>query len=290
MRFLMRVFLVVFLVVPLQANADTASGPAMWRLQTGEATITFLGSFHLIPPELAWQDERVVSTLEDADSVVFEVDMEVAADPAVAQRMLAAGSLPAGETLAQHLSPEEYAEFSAICTKMGVPVSAVAAFKPWFAGMVLSIIQMQAMGFDPEAGVDSVLDKVARSMGKKMGALETIDDQDNALLALDGLSSDEVMDDATKGLGDPDYILKMLNLWFTGDAEGLEAFMLDDLMKYPTVYEALLVNRNSRWIAPIERMLRDGGRHFVVVGAAHLVGDDSVISMLRAKGYEIKRF
>jgi uncharacterized protein len=294
MQFLRRAFLFFFLVVPLQTQAqtvaDAASGPAMWQLQTEGATITFLGSFHLISPGLAWQDSRVNTALNAADSVVFEIDMALAEDPAMAQRMLAAGSLPEGEVLSQHLSADQYAELSAICMKLGIPVTVIDGYKPWFAGMVLSIVHMQIMGFDPDAGADVVLDKAARSMGKTMGALETIDDQINALAALDDLSADDIMKDSTREFDDPEYLTKMLELWYTGDVAGLQEFMLDELMEYPGLYEALLVNRNSRWIAPLERMIAGGGSHFVIVGAAHLVGEDSVIAMLRAKGHVIKRF
>jgi len=35
-------------------------------------------------------------------------------------------------------------------------------------------------------------------------------------------------------------------------------------------------------------MLADGRRHLVVVGALHLVGPDSVVELLRARGLEVE--
>ena len=52
------------------------------------------------------------------------------------------------------------------------------------------------------------------------------------------------------------------------------------------VYETLLVGRNRRWVPQIEACLA-AQRCFVVVGAAHLVGPDSVVAMLKAKGYTV---
>ena len=42
--------------------------------------------------------------------------------------------------------------------------------------------------------------------------------------------------------------------------------------------------------APLEKLIGSGGNHFVVVGAAHLVGGDSIITMLRSRGYAIERY
>jgi len=43
-------------------------------------------------------------------------------------------------------------------------------------------------------------------------------------------------------------------------------------------------------VPKIEALIRQGGTYFVVVGAGHLVGDQSVIAMLRAKGYAVERY
>jgi len=54
------------------------------------------------------------------------------------------------------------------------------------------------------------------------------------------------------------------------------------------VYETLLVGRNRRWVPQIEDCLSQQ-KCFVVVGAAHLVGSDGLVAMLRAKGYTVKQ-
>ena len=51
--------------------------------------------------------------------------------------------------------------------------------------------------------------------------------------------------------------------------------------------EALLVQRNNAWMQIIEPMFRDDDTEFVLVGAAHLVGEDGLLSQLQAKGYTI---
>ena len=49
------------------------------------------------------------------------------------------------------------------------------------------------------------------------------------------------------------------------------------------MYQRLLVDRNRNWLPKIEALFARPGRAFIVVGAAHLVGADGLISMLRAQ-------
>ena len=49
----------------------------------------------------------------------------------------------------------------------------------------------------------------------------------------------------------------------------------------------LLVARNRNWVPQLKAMLASGKTHFVTVGIGHLVGRDSVVAMLRAKGYRV---
>jgi uncharacterized protein YbaP (TraB family) len=57
----------------------------------------------------------------------------------------------------------------------------------------------------------------------------------------------------------------------------------------PAVYDSLLRQRNLKWMPQIEAMLRDSDREFVLVGAAHLVGEDGLLEMLQARGYDVSQ-
>jgi uncharacterized protein YbaP (TraB family) len=47
------------------------------------------------------------------------------------------------------------------------------------------------------------------------------------------------------------------------------------------------VDRNNKWVRDIEGYLNGSGNTMVVVGAAHLVGDNSVVNLLRKRGYKV---
>jgi hypothetical protein len=77
--------------------------------------------------------------------------------------------------------------------------------------------------------------------------------------------------------------------WKSGDAPTVERIVLEDLKEEPAIYERLLVARNRNWLPQLEALFNRSGRAFVVVGAAHLIGPDGLIAMLRDRGYQLEQ-
>ena len=51
----------------------------------------------------------------------------------------------------------------------------------------------------------------------------------------------------------------------------------------------IVVERNRRWLGDIERLVQTGSGAMVVVGAAHLVGKQSLVELLKAKDYSVEQ-
>jgi uncharacterized protein YbaP (TraB family) len=66
----------------------------------------------------------------------------------------------------------------------------------------------------------------------------------------------------------------------------MERIALSDMNDAPEVYETLLAGRNRRWMPKVESCIQTS-RCFVVVGAAHLLGSDGLIALLKARGYSV---
>jgi uncharacterized protein YbaP (TraB family) len=67
----------------------------------------------------------------------------------------------------------------------------------------------------------------------------------------------------------------------------MEELYIKDLKLYPKLYQTLIVDRNNKWVRNIEGYLNGSGNTMVVVGAAHLVGVDGLINLLRKRGYKV---
>jgi uncharacterized protein len=62
----------------------------------------------------------------------------------------------------------------------------------------------------------------------------------------------------------------------------------EDLARNDRARPAELSSRTAAWVAPLETILSAPGEHFVAVGAAHLLGTDGLVALLRARGWRVE--
>ena len=79
----------------------------------------------------------------------------------------------------------------------------------------------------------------------------------------------------------------LLVVYKAGDIEELYKLILNSTMEYGKYEEALLLERNRRWIPRIENIILEMPT-FVAVGAGHLGGPEGVIALLRERGYTVQ--
>ena len=82
---------------------------------------------------------------------------------------------------------------------------------------------------------------------------------------------------------------EMADAWRDGRLDTLGKELLADFDDFPSLYDPLVTNRNKAWVRSLERYGNDGRRYLVVVGGLHLVGPNSVIDMLKARGHVVRR-
>lgn len=70
---------------------------------------------------------------------------------------------------------------------------------------------------------------------------------------------------------------------------GLETWQSDsdDLARADRQRAAILTDRNLAWIPRLEAIFAEPGLHFVAFGAAHLLGEDGVVALLRRRGWTV---
>jgi uncharacterized protein YbaP (TraB family) len=275
-----------------EAEASHGAGePAVWTLADEDTTIRIMGTVHFLRPELDWRSERIDTALAEADTLVFEADVS---SPDAASEMMAFVSSHAlftdGRQLTSLLDEAETEELKAALDYLGFPLGAMETFRPWYAAVNLSVLQMQKDGFDPSAGVEQVLEKEAAAAGKDFAYLETIEEQ---LGRFANLPDDEQVDFLISSAESVEEGSEMLDVlvseWEDGDVAGLAALMSNpEMMGSEAIYDALLKERNQDWVPKIAAMLDEPGTVLIAVGAGHLAGKDSVIELLRADGYEVE--
>nr|WP_321360523.1 TraB/GumN family protein [uncultured Hyphomonas sp.] len=275
-----------------EAEASHGAGePAVWRLADEDTTIYIVGTVHLLRPDLDWRSEEIDTALDEAGTLVFEADVS---SPQAASEMMDFVSKHAlftdGRQLTSLLDEDETAELKAALDYLGFPLGAMETFRPWYAAVNLSVLQMQKDGFDPSAGVEQVLEREGKAADKNFAYLETIEEQ---LGRFADLPDDEQVDFLMSSAGSVEEGSEILDVlvdeWEDGDVAGLAALMSNpEMMGSEAIYDALLKDRNEDWVPKIEAMLDAPGTVLIAVGAGHLAGEDSVIELLRADGYEVE--
>ena len=124
--------------------------------------------------------------------------------------------------------------------------------------------------------------------GKDILTLETIEEQLGFLDSLSAPIQADLVEQTLLELDTLETIMgTMVNAWQTGDVPTFEGLILEGFVDFQEAYDALLVQRNQNWIPDIEALINQPEDYLVVVGAAHLVGDNSVVQLLQDKGYVV---
>jgi hypothetical protein len=79
----------------------------------------------------------------------------------------------------------------------------------------------------------------------------------------------------------------LVQAWGAGDVARMDGIIDREFAGNPESKARLLTDRSREWTAKIEKMAGEWRNFFVVVGAAHLSGPDSVPALLRKDGFTV---
>jgi uncharacterized protein YbaP (TraB family) len=263
----------------------------LWKVTSKQGgTVYLAGSVHLLSARYYPLNPAFDTAFNASDLLVEEVDMGQMLAPESQLLMLTRGMLPAGQSLDKILSPPTYAAVSAKLTELGMPIGPLNSFKPWALALTLQALEWQKAGFEPDLGLDKHFYDMAQAARKKSQGLETVEFQvsrfnDMPMALQERLLAQTLNDVETTQTS----FTKLADAWKAGDADGVEAIVLRELKAEPEMYQRLLLERNRAWLPQIEALFTRPKPAFVVVGAAHLVGSDSLQQMLRARGYAVEQ-
>jgi len=293
-----RLFLFVFLAVtilvaagPLQAGEKPIF---MWQVKSETATVSLVGSIHVGKPDFFPLAEPFETAFAAAPVLAVEVDMT---DPANLQKsgllVMQKGMLPGDTTLKDRLSPELWKRLEKYAAENNMNLSMYSKFKPGLVAMIMVLEEYKKVGFDPELGIDKHFLDSATEQGKEIRELETIEAQLDQFFSIDDQLDDILMAEFLDQMDDIVAMTdEMVALWKSGDADGLDKFLQDQMGEDPAMeefYRALLDDRNVGMADKIDEWLKADTDIYVVVGAGHFSGKMGIISLLEDKGYKVEQ-
>jgi uncharacterized protein len=270
--------------VVLGAALPAAAEPALWKLEGAHATVYLFGTVHTLRPQTNWRSPKVDAAFS-ASKTLYE-ELENTGDQSALQALVAQYGLDPSHPLSGKLDAGSKAKLDAVASKLGAPVAQLDTLRPWTVTLVISSLSTAKAGFDPNDAVDLKLKALASEQGKAVAGFETMEQQIRGLADLPEPVQIQMLlaalDEADKGAPLLDQVVAA---WTAGDLDRLEVLTIQNAKRnYPEAYARLFVDRNQRFAAQIETLLKGDGVYFVAIGAGHLVGPDSVQADLSKDG------
>lgn len=290
-RHSMRIALLILMMVTVSPAAARPGGPAIWEYQGGSGTVLMLGSVHLLRQQDYPLPASVDAAYAAADTLVMEIDTS-SVDPLSVQMLITGlGTLEEGRSMRSVMGQRDFDRANRLATEMGFDLVMMDRFEPWFAALTIMNLQMMRVGFNPQIGLESHLSGRAARDGKPIIGLETMEFQLRLFDAMpERVQSRLLLQTLEEAESLETEMDAMIRSWRDGDSAGLARMMGRNFAGYPEVYEALVTRRNRDWSRQVIEMGDRPGTYLVVVGALHLVGDDSLIRMLEQRGRPVARW
>jgi uncharacterized protein len=284
--------IITLVVAPV--HAQQAGKPqtkhSLWKVEGRTNALYLFGSIHFLKKEFYPLPQPIEDAYKQAQVVVFEVDLGEMEAPENQVKMVQIGQYPEGQTLKGNLSQETYAKLEAYLTEAGLPAAVFDPLRPWMVAVALIGSELIKLGYDPQQGVDKYFYSKAKKDKKEIVPLETLDFQLSFFTGMTKQEEEAMLRETLQEIANFKKDLQgIIDAWKTGDSKALEKFMFEAMKDYPALHKKLLIDRNKQWVDKLQKLQASGKTVFVVVGAAHLVGKESVIDLLNAKGLKARQ-
>jgi uncharacterized protein len=268
----------------LGARADTPLH-SLWALHGKHNTVYVLGSIHTLRASDYPLPAAVMEAYRDSRALIMEINLDEIDSADVQSEMMQSAALPQGKSLAGILGPARYARAQSLARDVGLDLSMFDQFAPWFAAEAISQLQLMQLGFDPQSGVEMYFKGLSGADGKTIGGLETAHEQ---IALFENMPLEEqaqyLMSSLEQAHDLPREVNDMVRAWRSGDTVWFQSEVKSDIGSDPALYQSFVVARNRKWIARIEALLNEDRNYLIIVGTAHLVGDEGVIALLKKDG------
>jgi uncharacterized protein YbaP (TraB family) len=285
------VIMVAVVIYLFTAVFSTASAEGLvWKVQKGKSVVYLGGTIHMLRANDYPLPEEYDKAYKDSEILVFETDMAELQSPGTQMRIMSESMLPEGQGLDDLLSISTYEALSDYCDAAGMPLAMLNQMKPSIVMISLLALELQKQGIGLD-GVDIYYHGRAVADGLGLVALESVDDQIGYLLSMgDGYEDEFILHSIEDMKEAGEQVEELIDAWREGDDEAMAELMIGDVKeKYPDIYRDLFKGRNDKWLPGIEKLFMTPEKEFVLVGSAHLLGDDGIIEALRSKGYKINK-
>ncbi len=281
--------------IPAKATVSHQPKPGerefLWKLSSESgATLYVLGTIHVVKPDFYPLPVEMENAFQKSRAILMELDMSKQ-DKEKTQALVRQNGVYTGtENLFEHSSPETQKNIQTFCANNKLSPENFIRMKPWLASITILQLELARLGYHGSDGIDLHFTAEAAAQGKKVIGLETEEFQLNLFANLpqdlQELMLKRTLLDISTLSEDAGMLMKA---WKDGDDQEMEGVMNKDLKEYPElapVEEKIIYERNISMAQKLEPYLKGHDTFMVAIGSGHLVGNRSVIELLKQKGFK----
>ena len=285
------VIVLAALTVCTTSAQTAATGKSfLWKVHSGQKVLYLAGSVHALGADSYPLSAAYESAFNSSGTLVEEINLAEAEQLAAAPLLLSKGLYTDGRTFESAVGKDTATLVATRLKNTGIPAEMIRTMKPWMVMLLITAFEAQKAGLDAALGLDKYFFDKARAASKPVLALETAESQIDRFDKMPETLQEQMLRSTLTELdSQQNSVAAMINAWKTGDAAALEKMSLSSFDGYRGAYSSLIVERNNNWVPQIEACMAKPQPCFVVVGAAHLIGPDGLLTLLKKKGYKIEQ-
>ena len=258
----------------------------MWVVERPRSSVFIFGETVGLREDDVWLTDVIRAAVEESREVWREADREE-----IERSPLIATYAVSNERLSERLDESERLVVEGIANEVGVDPAVLEVLRPWAAAQVLEGALRANAGIDATLAADEVITRLATDAGIVVRC--ELGDAEATLSWFAGMDRELEVDyliwtveRISRGVRDMD---RQVAAWVNGDLSVSEEQVAEMRRDHPQLHARMLVERNRAWVPRIQAMVDEPGRAFVLVGGAHLVGGDSILTMLAEAGLKPRR-
>jgi uncharacterized protein YbaP (TraB family) len=275
---------------PAAARAPQQGKPALWEVSDADTTIYLFGTIHLLPTGYQWRTAKFNEALSSSQELIVETKVNLQDLTVLQNAKLQLGFARGLPPIEQRVPPGKRPLLRSVIAKTGAPESVYDQMETWLAAIDLLGVRLQQIGLKGEEGPEQILSREFEASRKPIGELESNVEQLGYFDRLPEKAQRLLLEGSIEPpSGLQEDFRPMLAAWSRGDVKKIGVTFNRDLSGSPELTAELLNHRNANWARWIEQRLTKPGTVFVAVGAGHLAGPSSVVSLLQKSGYKVRR-
>lgn len=264
-----------------QGKKQNSENSVLWEVTgNGLSQPSYItGTCHIMCSKDFEIKPKVVKALEKADRFVTEINYTDPKEMAAMQ-----GMFQTDKKLSDQLTAEDAKELDKILADYGTNLKNMDNSS---SQALYALISMKAVPC-PQTEIKSYeieLLQTALKNKKSIDGLEKVEDQLTSINKAYDLK--EVIKQLKNGREYEALLKGMIDAFKKEDVQSVYSLFKNDKFMSDKQEKAMLTDRNKNWVEKMPAMMQKGTNLFAV-GGAHLMGDNGIIKLLRAKGYTVK--